>query len=338
MKKSAVLILILLVVITVSMTLQGKVITLPELLEPQSIQVDDSQLYIAEGASVSIYDLNTFELVKKFGKEGEGPQEFRILPQLPLIINVSTDQIIVNSLGKVSHFTKKGDFIREEKVKAGFVFNLLPLGEYLAGQGLSQENNIRYRTINIYDRELNKLTEVCRTKDNFQGPGQGIDIVPTAFIHQTMGNRLLIANSKEFLIHIYDQNGKELSQISLDYELVKLTLEDRADIKEFIETDQSTKQFSELLKPIRYPKEYPAVFTMFSTDQKLYVMTWRRENKQNEFFIFSRDGKLIKKSFLPLKYQNAILPSPFAIKKSKFYQLVENEETEEWELHINQIN
>jgi hypothetical protein len=223
-------------------------------------------------------------------------------------------------------------------VKTGFVFNLLPLGKYLAGQGLSQENNIRYRTINIYDRELNKLTEVCRVKDSFQGPGQGMDVVPTAFIHQTMGNHLLIAKNKEFLIHIYDQNGKELSQISLDYKLVKLTLEDRADIEEFIETDPSTKQFSELLKPIRYPKEYPAIFTMFSTDQKLYVMTWRRENKQNEFFIFARDGKLIKKSFLPLAYRNAILPFPFAIKNNKFFQLVEGQDTEEWELHINKMD
>ena len=308
----------LFICITGYIALSGAVVPLPELLKPISIQVDDSQIYITEGASVYIYSLEGFKLLKKFGKEGEGPQEFRILPQLPLIINVSTDHIIVNSLGKVSHFTKKGEFINEKKVKAGFVFSLLPLGKCLAGQGLSQENNIRYRTINVYDRELNKLTEVCRTEDAFQGPGQGFKVVDTAFIHQTMGNRLLIARSKDFVINVYNQDGKELPSITMDYKLVELKQKDRDNIEEFIETDPSTKQFSELLKPIRYPDEFPAIFIMFSTDQKLYVMTWQRENQKNEFFIFDKNFKLIKKSFLPLVYQNAILPAPFAIKKDKF--------------------
>jgi hypothetical protein len=315
----------------------GKIIPLPDLLKPISIQIDNSQIYITEGTSIYIYSLDDFKLVKKFGKEGEGPQEFKILPQLPLIINVSTNRIMVNSLGKVSYFTKNGDFIGEEKVKAGFVFNLLPLGKYLAGQGLTQEDNIRYRAINIYDREMNKIKEVCKAEDNFQGPGQGFKVVHTAFGHQTMGNLLFVAQSKEFLINVYDQNGKELSSITMDYELVNMTQKDRDDIKNYIETDASIKQFSEILKPIRYPDEFPAIFTMFSTEEKLYVMTWKRVNQQNEFFVFDTDGNLIKKSFLPLAYQNAILPSPFAIKNNKFYQLVENEENEEWELHINEI-
>lgn len=319
------------------MVLGGTVIPLTDLLKPNTIQLDETQIYITEGASVYIYNRDTFKPVKKFGKEGEGPQEFRILPQLPLIINVSTDRIIVNSLGKVSRFTKKGEFINEEKVKAGFVFNLLPMGKYLAGQGVSQENNVRYRTINIYDRELNKLTEVCRTEDNFQGPGQGFKVVDTAFIHQTMGKRLLIAQSREFVINVYDQNGKELTSITQDYKLIKLSQKNREDIENFIDTDPSIKQFSELLKPIHYPNEFPAIFTMFSSDKKLYVMTWRRENRQNEFFIFDQDGKLLKKSFIPLAYQNAILPAPFAIKDNQLFQLAENEETEEWELHINDI-
>jgi hypothetical protein len=76
---------------------------------------------------------------------------------------------------------------------------------------------------------------------------------------------------------------------------------------------------------------------MFSTGKKLYVMTWRRKNQQNEFFIFDENLKLIRKSFLPLAYRNAILPAPFAIRNNKLYQLVENEDTEEWELHISEI-
>jgi len=331
------IIILLFIFIVCNITLAGKIVPLPELLKPISIQLDNSQIYITEGTTIYIYSLDNFKLVKKFGKDGEGPQEFKILPQLPLIINVSTNRIMVNSLGKVSYFTKNGEFINEEKVKAGFVFNLIPMGKYLAGQGVSQENNIRYRSINIYDRELNKIKEVCKVEDNFQGPGQGFKVVHTAFSHQTMGNLLFVAQSKDFIINVYNQKGTERSFITMDYELVNFTQKDKDNINEYIETDASIKQFSELLKPIRYPDEFPAIFTIYSVDQKLYVMTWKRVNQQNEFFVFDKDGKLIKKSFLPLAYQNALLPSPFAIKNNKFYQVVENEETEEWDLHINKI-
>jgi uncharacterized protein YlbG (UPF0298 family) len=70
---------------------------------------------VTQEATVFIYSLKDFKLVKKFGKAGEGPREFRILPQLPLNIDARTDQIIVNSFGKVSYFTKQGEFIKEVK-------------------------------------------------------------------------------------------------------------------------------------------------------------------------------------------------------------------------------
>lgn len=314
------------------------VVPLPDLLKPANIFLDDKQIYVTEGTSIFIYSLKDHRLIKKFGKEGEGPEEFKVLPQLQLLLNVSTENIIVNSFGKVSHFTKSGVFIREEKVKGGFVFVLLPLGKNLAGQGVTQENNIRYRSVNIYDQQLNKIKEIAKVEDNFQGPGQGFRVLHEAFAHQTLGNRLYVAKEKDFVINVYDQDGKELSPITVSYDLVPMTQEKKDEIVEFVETDPSTKAFSELLKPLRFPATFPAVFTMFAADKKLYVMTWRRENGKNEFYIFDNDGKLLKKSVLPMQYRNAFLPEPFAIQNNEFYQVVENEETEEWELHITKLN
>ena len=313
------------------------VVPLPDLLKPSGLFLDEKQFYITEGTSIFIYNLKNHSLIKKFGKEGEGPEEFKVLPQLPLILNVSTDNIIVNSFGKVSIFTKAGVFIREEKVKAGFVFVLLPLGDYLAGQGVTQENNIRYRSVNIYDQQLNKVKEIAKVEDNFQGPGQGFRVLHEAFAHQTLGNRLYVAKDKDFVIKVYNQEGQELSTITGSYDLLPMTQEKKDEIVEFVETDPSTKAFSELLKPLRFPPTFPAVFTMFAADEKLYVMTWKGKDGKNEIFSFDPNGKLLEKSFVPMKYQNAFLPSPFAIQNGKFYQVVENEDTEEWELHITDL-
>jgi len=321
-----------------AMFLSAAVVPLPELLKPVNLYVDDTQFYITEGTSIFIYSQKNHRLIKKFGKEGEGPEEFKILPQLPLILNVTTDHLVVNSLGKISHFTKSGEFIREEKVKGGFVFALLPLGDHLAGQGLTQENNVRFRSINIYDQQLNKIKEISKVEDNFQAPGQGIRVLHEAFVHQTIDDRLYTATERDFVIRVFSESGREQKPITLSYDLVPMTQKHRDDIVEFFETDPSTKAFAELLKPYRFPEAFPAVAFMFAADDQLYVMTWRREHDRNEFFVFEKNGTLVRRSTLPLKYRNAILPFPFAIHAGKFYQIIENEGTEEWELHVTPLD
>jgi hypothetical protein len=219
---------LLLVIFMSSFILAIKIIPIQEILKPVTINLDNDQIYITEGASIYIYSLKDFKFVKKFGKEGEGPQEFKLIPLLPLIINVQTDKILVNSLGKISRFTKDGQFIDEEKMKAGFVAGLQPLGNRFVGLGIMQDSNTRYRAVNIYDSKLNKIIEMIKVEDE----------------------------------------EKEISQ----------------------------------------------------------------------WFIFDLKGKLLKKVQLPMKYQNALKHFPYAIHDDKFYQVVENIEEEQWELHITPLN
>jgi hypothetical protein len=334
MKKKLILLIIF---IWTCFTLDGKVVPLPDLMKPESIQLDDNQFYISEGTSIYIYNFDNFKLVKKIGKEGEGPEEFKTLPFLPLFVNITDKHIVVNSFGKISRFDKKGKFLSEEKVKGGYIFYIMPLGQYLVGQGGVQENKNRYRTINIYDKKLNKLKEVCRVMDDFKGPGRGYDVLEKRFRHQVMENHIFISKEKQFVINIYDLEGKKTSAIKVDYKLVPMTQKDRENITGYLKNSNRTKAFFPLFKPLRFPDYYPAIMNLYSADQKMYIMTWKRKNQETEFFVFNEQGKMLKKFFLPLAFQNAIDPFPFAIKNNKFYQLVENEENEEWELHINEI-
>ena len=51
----------------------AKIVPLQELRKPETIAVDCSQIYITESASIYIYSLKDFRLIKKFGQAGEGP-------------------------------------------------------------------------------------------------------------------------------------------------------------------------------------------------------------------------------------------------------------------------
>lgn len=84
-----------------------KLATLNGIMKPESISIDDRQIYIMENRTIFIYTLQDFKLKKKFGKPGEGPQEFKGTVQLiPL-----ADRLLVNSAGQISYFTKEGDFM-----------------------------------------------------------------------------------------------------------------------------------------------------------------------------------------------------------------------------------
>jgi hypothetical protein len=67
------------------------------------------------------------------------------------------------------------------------------------------------------------------------------------------------------------------------------------------------------------------------------VQTFKREKEKSEFYIFDLDGKLIRKVMAPIREAEFLLAYPFTIANGKIYQVTENEDTEEWELHIDNI-
>jgi hypothetical protein len=77
---------------------------------------------------------------------------------------------------------------------------------------------------------------------------------------------------------------------------------------------------------------------MVIDEEKIFVLTYNRKDGKNEFFIFDMDGKLLQKKFLPIQTLNGVSPYPYYIKNGSLYQLVENEDTEQWELQITLLH
>ena len=82
----SILILVFLILL-ITPVLFAEEVTLLEIFNPSSIKVDDQNIYIAQGENIFIYSAKDFKLIKKFGRLGEGPQEFKkpIAPWLPII-------------------------------------------------------------------------------------------------------------------------------------------------------------------------------------------------------------------------------------------------------------
>lgn len=313
-----------------------KVAVLPELMKPSIMAVDDTQLYVTEEASVFIYSLKDFELVKKFGRAGQGPQEFFIVPALPLVIDVQTDQIIAVSIRKVSYFTKQGEFIKEIRMKS-MAFYLQPMGDRFLGIAEIPEDGVVYNTINIYDLEVNKLKEIYRVKKNFQKPGSGLRVLEKTLKYQAYKGKILLPGKDDATIDVFDREMKKLFSIHLDQGKRKVDQDFKDTVIKRLKTDPITKNYFNMLKPIKFPDYFPTIADFFVDDGTVYVMTWKIENSTNEFFTYDMSGRFKKRLLIPIQYESELKPYPITFNKGKLYQIVENEEEEVWEFHMSKI-
>ncbi len=327
------LVLVFILFMISSLLFGDKVAVLEQINKPASIAVDNSQLYVPEGTTIYIYSLKDYKFLKKFGKAGEGPMEFRQFT----VVTPLEKNLLINSTGKVSYYSKKGEYQREIKGKGGFNFVFLPLKENFVAFGITADNSVRYRTVNLFDSQLNKIKEITKYKDFFQ---QGKKIDPLAQkgkTYQTVDDKIII-DDFDGSIQIINQSGKVLKSFKPKYQKHKLTDKHKTAILEFYKTNPQTRAVYEQVKHlVEFPSYFPSVQNFVSADKKIYLNTYRRKDNKAEFFVYDLAGKLIKHTWVPFFDVMPQVPQPYAIKNGKIYQVHENEDDEEWELHINNI-
>jgi hypothetical protein len=313
--------------------LAEEVVPLPDLINPDGIQADRHQLYITEQHSIYIYSLKDFKLTKKFGKSGEGPQEFKVsrFSEGKIYLHLEPEVLLVNSLKKISYFTKQGDFIKEIRTVSGSRF--IPIGSGFAAYGFVTENRVGYRAVNLHGRDLKKIKELYKEEVGAMGKDINPLTLMKPLLFYVCGGKLLIGG-KDGIIYIFDGNGSPLYSIRPEYEPVPFSGEQQRKFELDFKTHPRFNSLYEVVKKqLKYPGYFPLMRYFHAADQKVYVRTYREVKGESEFFIFTIEGKLLKRLMLPVKEKDALESYPYTIENGKFYQLVENEQTEEWELH-----
>ena len=321
-------------------TAGSEVVPLPEIYDAGDIAVDSSQLYLTSGPSVYIYSLKDFTLKKKFGRIGGGPKEFNLYQKTHLEMTALPDCLLLECLGKISFFTKDGEFIKMLKVDFwSRLGDFQPIGDEFVGiRSLGKTEN-EYIGVIIYDSSLKQKKEIFRITNPFEKPGRPynpvtINRLPILYV---CNNNIFIDNDNE-VIHVLDKDGNEITVIRPESEKVKFT---NAHENEYIEYYQSHPILRGLYMRnkdlINYPDHFPNIRHYTVADQKIYLVTYNVDNGKKECLIYDLDGNLIKRTDLSLQEFDVIRFNPFAIKSGKLYQLVFNEQKELLELHITEI-
>lgn len=341
MKKISIFLILILAAFT-SVIHAAKAAVFPELNNPGTILIDSNKIFVTEGIHVYIYSLTDFKFLKKIGKEGEGPREFKKapVPWLPaLYVFLKPGQIFINSRGKVSLFTQEGTFINEINT-ASLGRRFIPVGEKYIGMGFSRENKILYVTFNLHDPQFRKEKMFYRVTFP-QQQGKKMNPIVMALIknfsYKHAYDKKFYLPTEDGIIHVFDDSGRELYTINPPYKKVEVTPALKKRYDDFFKTDVRYRDIyadTDSTNQIEFPGYLPLMMDYRVSDDRVYIISNSREDQKYETFIYDLKGTLLKKTLIPLIEKDILEVYPFTIKNGKIYQLVENEDEEEWELHV----
>jgi hypothetical protein len=319
-----------------------QVASFPELNRPFSIAINANALIITDGPVVYIHDLIDLKLLSSFGRKGEGPGEFKINPNINLGsvgLAFKENKIMVTSLGRISFFSMKGEFIEQKSISALFGFGVIrPFQDHFVGLGVAGDAMEQYFTLNFYTPEFKKGQELIRIIA-FEG-GKNINPVTIGILPSLYSDaRHTFFLDYKGLIHLFDIHGKEVQVVDVreldkGYSRVSVSQERRDRYVQYFLSDPRYKsQFERDENIVKFPEYFP-LLKDFRIDQgKIYAISFREKAHQKEMYILDSKGQLLKKIMVPLGDINPRELAPYTIQDGILYQLRENPDTEEWELN-----
>ncbi|MCP4147303.1 MAG: hypothetical protein GY757_06085 [bacterium] len=327
-KTIAIFCVIFLCVFQGSILFPGKVATLTEVLKPASITAADDQLYIVTDSVIHLYSLKDFKVIKKFGKQGAGPGEYRRSPTL----TVYQDFLLLNSFDKALFFTRDGEFQKEIKTSI-FTRNIKAVGSNFACFRLKRVDNSSTMFVLLLDKEQKTIKEIgkkiLRKRDLSKLEIEGSK---NYFGFTVSENHLFYSGSPtDFAIEVFDHNGKKLREIKKDYKKNKISgLYKEAFKKRYKKNNKRIVASMQGKVDFKFGEYFPPINELLVNDGKIYTFHYSNDLEKKEVSVMDVKGKFLKKVTLPAaKY--------YSISNDTFYYLKENEDKEVWELYVENI-
>jgi len=308
-----------------------RVIPLPVLENPCNLVLDGPRIFVVDGVRVFVFSSQDFKLITQFGKAGEGPGEFRSFAKL----FVDPKELVVNSRGKVSIFSKEGALKSEKRVVQVYSGCYCKIGNKFVAVDSPEENDVTVHTINLYNEDLVKERELFRQSSDVQIDKKINSISFGVPVNFTIFHEKIIVEKGKNSIEIIDLKGNRLTSIIPPIARVKINSNHKKKYRDYFKKNKHTKGFYRKNKHRFYfPDYFPRICTSLVADGKIYILTFRMNDSMSEFYVYRTSGAFegIVKLRLPVRF--LMTPYPFDIQDGKIYKLVENMEKEEWELHV----
>jgi hypothetical protein len=196
----------------------------------------------------------------------------------------------------------------------------------------------RKRSISLFDANLNKMIDLYRSETEM---GMGVEIlVPSESLTVRVweGRIYVAADKRQLVITVFDHNGKKEYRIRKEVELIPVNASYKKWVLDWYKNDTRTKPYWSYFKRyLRFQDVFPAIRNFEVVDNRIFVMTYRRRRNESQWMILDSKGNVKKHLWLPHALDTPITSPPITIYNGKYYCLIENEDSEMWELIIKNI-
>lgn len=318
-------------------------VSLPGVVRPSVFIVKADRIYILENASVSIYSLKDFSLIRQFGKAGEGPREFKYNGNngRPLSMSFHGDRLAVNSTNRMSYFTLDGEYLSEENLVVDML--LFGVGGQYVGVGPTSdaEGKNQYIGFRLYDAGFKPGKVIYLSSLDVGNPSKLLIPADTFTYNPVYKDRIYINSSSEkFLIDVFDANGKKLYAIEKKEPLIPQGEENIKLTHEFFKTNPRFKPQYEYIKNIlKFRDNFPPIRDFYLEADRIHVITYQHQGNSWEMIVLDLKGRELGRTFIPLaEYEPfTFYPLLYSVYQDKVYTLVENEEDEGWMVHTTPL-
>ena len=331
----------------------GEIVPLEEITNPgYSFHVDGNELFLVNGYSVFVYDLNPLKLKFQIGKKGEGLSDFKYRP----LLYVYPDFIVALDYTKSLWFSRKGELLKIKNYcdfadfNTGQEMRLIPVKNHYIR--IVASHDLCTQSVYLLNDKFERIALLHEGLFDWWPPSLRDPSKTTNFklIHHTMdvviwNDRIFIFDSNRgFFIKVYDHVGQLLNSVSHNSERCKrITDEYKAKVIDY----RLERDLQGYFKKI--PKEAFAFYTFFPPIESLRIAenlllatTYLEKDGGHEIVVMDLTGQIIKRIYplLPsFKCTKSLLTKDlYAFHQGKLYQLVQNKSTEVWELHIDPID
>jgi hypothetical protein len=342
MKKTVFIIMLLLTAVP-GYALQSHVVILPDMEKPDDLKVDENQVYIVSGTRIHIYARTGFNLLKKFGKKGDGPGQLKPFRSVKkkISIDVHAHDIVITGNERLYFFSKTGEFKRQVKAPAQLDY-FRPLGNGLACSNYYWKNYKKWSDEQILLMSLKGDTfspspskKLYETKT---GGGRRLrlrvdrkadyPLVRDYFGCRADNDKLYVADTaKGFFIAVFDNKGNKLGEIKRDYRKRKIS-EDFKNKKMAAFKENRMWKYKKNLN-LLFPDYFPPFRNFWVSKGKIYTATYLEKGDENEIIFLDEKGAVLKKVFAPYAELACVYDSIY-------YYLKKNKDGE-WELHSVQL-
>ena len=252
---------------------------------------DEGRIYVinSRDANVRIFDRDGVFL-KAVGRKGQGPGEM----EMPVFVQIEAGReiFIVDYSGQRGlFFTLDGMYLRQQPM----LRPVLPIRRdsrgNLIGMEIPAPPPAGGRTIKAYGPDLRPLFEIAKEE-----PGEKavFDIGrPTCYCAVRHDDSIVWGDSKEYVLHILDPEGRLIRTITKPHRSVPISREDQEMFRE---------RYSDAIRAgmsIEFRSHFPAFSGIFADDRgRILVKTYERfEGGKNSFYfdVFDPEGRFSAK-------------------------------------------